>query len=154
MRVWPVLLVAMASLLAGSNATATVSTTRESSQANTEVSKVSSLNAEPTVRSLSDGDTRKKSLRGKDESEDVEDENEEERAGGTEIAMWAHGLAREDAKIVRQIAKQNSPEHILRKIGAPFEIVNGHKVFSIHDPKYQKYLQWLIRYRDDLLTFP
>ncbi|KAE8959486.1 hypothetical protein PR003_g31844, partial [Phytophthora rubi] len=58
----------------------------------------------PSVQSPADVVTRQRSLRigATDDADDVdqaEDSEEEERAGGTEIVMMAHGLPRADAKM-------------------------------------------------------
>ncbi|GMF18000.1 unnamed protein product [Phytophthora lilii] len=97
-------------------------------------------------------DARQRSLRTAT-TDDADDVDKEERVGGTELVAWAHKLSKEDAKIVRQISKGNSPEHILTKLRVPYKMENGYKVYSIHDPDYQKYLKWVKRLRDDPLTF-
>ncbi|KAG3127803.1 hypothetical protein PC128_g27051, partial [Phytophthora cactorum] len=114
----------------------TISATTSVSHAQSKVTEVSS----PALRV---GDTNQK-----------EQDNEEERAGGTGIVKWAHGLDDKNAKIVRQIAKGRSPNHTLDKMGVPFQVINGERVYSKYNKDYALYVKWLKKYRDDPLTFP
>ncbi|GMF56149.1 unnamed protein product [Phytophthora fragariaefolia] len=93
-----------------------------------------------------------RSLRSVDE-DNMEHKDAEERAGGTAIVQWAHKLPWEDAKMYRQIAKHNSPEHILDKAKAPYQVINGQRLYSPYDPIYARYVKWLKRYRDNPLTY-
>ncbi|KAE8993174.1 hypothetical protein PF010_g32249 [Phytophthora fragariae] len=115
-----------------------------------------SPNVAPTSRrslSTRDRDTPQRSLR-VHYTEDDDESEEEERAGGTDIVMWAHKLKHADAKMVRQIAKGNSPEHILDKLKVPYELINGERVYSLANKHYARYVKWLKKYRDHPLTFP
>ncbi|KAG7397676.1 hypothetical protein PHYBOEH_000362 [Phytophthora boehmeriae] len=76
-------------------------------------------------------------------------EDEEERAGGTSIVKSIHNIKDyRDAKMLRQIAKGNSPNHILDKFNVAYKIINGQRVYSKHDPDYARYLYWVKYNRD------
>ncbi|KAJ8569305.1 hypothetical protein ON010_g5955 [Phytophthora cinnamomi] len=172
MRACSILFVAVAVLLYGSGAVAVTS----SGQTRVTASYVS-RSAAPSARSLSAHDpigAHQRSLRGRvtedgndeDGVQDPEDGNDEdgvqdsedsgkneERKGGTELVQWAHGLSDTDAKMVRQIAKGRSAEHTLDKLNVPYNIMNGERVYSIHNPVYARYRAWVKRQRDNPLTF-
>ncbi|KAE9268350.1 hypothetical protein PF008_g31146 [Phytophthora fragariae] len=57
--------------------------------------------------------------------------------------MKLHGLDHADAKMVRQIAKGNSAEHILDKFEVPYKVVKGKRVYHENDPDYVRYMKWL-----------
>ncbi|POM58350.1 Putative RxLR effector [Phytophthora palmivora] len=95
---------------------------------------------------------RQRSLRSVDKG-NTETRDDEERVFGTELVQKVHKLPWQDAKIVRQIAKGNSPEHILDKLKVPYELINGQRVYSRENPIYAKYLYWLKRARDNPLTY-
>ncbi|KAE9267819.1 hypothetical protein PF008_g31266 [Phytophthora fragariae] len=115
-----------------------------------------SPNVAPTPRrSLSTRrDIPQRSLRLRD-TEDGDESEEEERAYGTSVVMMAHPtLSHADAKMVHQVAKQNSAEHIMGKLKVPYEVVNGERVYSLANEHYARYVKWLKKFRDDPLTFP
>ncbi|KAG7384697.1 hypothetical protein PHYBOEH_009337 [Phytophthora boehmeriae] len=100
-------------------------------------------------------DVRKRSLRltdtgnRDDKEDDSRSEDEEERKGGTSIVQSIHKIKNyRDAWMLRQIAKGNSAEHTLAKLGVPYQLVNGEKVYSIRNPTYSRYLDWVKYNRD------
>ncbi|KAE8960970.1 hypothetical protein PR003_g23841 [Phytophthora rubi] len=131
MRISSIFVLAMAALLAS---------------VNSDEVKASPNVAPTSRRSLSPRDrgTPQRSLRLRD-TEDADDSEEEERVGGTEIVQKFHGLGKADAKMVRQIAKGNSEEHILNKLAVPFEVVHGKRVYHENHPDYVRYQKWLKR---------
>lgn len=149
MCVCPILLVTMATGLASSEAAIFLA-------ADFSLIKVSESSTDLSTLSLSARESsgiRQRSLRGRD-TDDTEIKDDEERKGGTDIVKWAHGLSHKDAKMVRQIAKANSPSYILHKFNVPYEKINGLRAYSKNDPDYMVYLHRLKRYRDKSLTFP
>ncbi|GMF20263.1 unnamed protein product [Phytophthora fragariaefolia] len=95
---------------------------------------------------------RQRLLRSVDE-DNLEHKDAEERVYGTEIVRIVHNLSPIDAKMVRQIAKGNEPDHILDKFKTPYEFNNGQRLYSLDDPIYAKFVYWLKRYRDNPLTY-
>ncbi|RLN67680.1 hypothetical protein BBJ29_001772 [Phytophthora kernoviae] len=138
-----VLLAAMATVLA--SAEASISATTDSNVI--KISKVASVNTAPSTRSLTargNSNIYKRSLRVPDTDNlddlDSVDENEEEKAGGTSIVRSIHNIENyRDAKMLRQIAKDNTPEHILNKFKVPYEIINSQRVYSKYDPDYKRW---------------
>ncbi|KAG2502647.1 hypothetical protein JM16_009709 [Phytophthora kernoviae] len=136
MRICYVLLAAMATVLA--SAKASISATTDSSVIT--ISEVASVNTAPSARSLtahgnSNSNIYKRSLRvpDTDNPDDLDsvDENEEGRAGDTSIVQLIDNIENyRDAKMLRQIAKNNTPEHILDKLKVPYEIINSQRVYS------------------------
>ncbi|KAG7382727.1 hypothetical protein PHYBOEH_010378 [Phytophthora boehmeriae] len=160
MRACYVLLVALTTLLASVNGAPSAVT----NLGEIELSSIASANTAPSPRSLSvhgNNDNQNNALRGTDTdgldddvSEDdldgqEEEENEEERAGGTSLVKSIHNIKDyRDAKMLRQIAKGNDPEHILDKFNVAYKIINGERVYSKHDPDYQRYVKWVKYHRD------
>ncbi|KAG7394883.1 hypothetical protein PHYBOEH_004507 [Phytophthora boehmeriae] len=139
------------------SADATVSVTADSKQ-NKIVKAVSSPDTAPSTFSLTDRDNnslRNRALRGTDtddlndlgsldDLDDDSDESKEERVGGTSIVKSIHNIKDyQDAKMLRQIAKGNHPEHIFTKFGIPYQVVNGYRVYPNYNTEYQRYLKWL-----------
>ncbi|KAE9279129.1 hypothetical protein PR003_g28314 [Phytophthora rubi] len=56
--------------------------------------------------------------------------------------------------MVRQVAKGNSAEHIMDKLRVPYDVMNGERVYSMKNKHYARYVKWLMKYRDDPLTYP
>ncbi|KAG7383684.1 hypothetical protein PHYBOEH_009812 [Phytophthora boehmeriae] len=158
MRACYILLAALTALVASANAAPSAVTNLDEIK----LSSIASARTAPSPRSLSvhgNNSIRNRALRGTntdhlddvDSEDDLDDqeENEEERAGGTSLVKSIHKIKDyDDAKMLRQIAKGNEPEYILDKFGVAYKIINGERVYSIHDPAYARYLYWVKYHRD------
>ncbi|KAG7396363.1 hypothetical protein PHYBOEH_002446 [Phytophthora boehmeriae] len=77
-------------------------------------------------------------------------EDGEERVVSKAELVSALRISEGEAKVLRGILKGRAPEHILTKLNAPFEYVNGIKVYPKNSPEYKMYL-FLVKYaRNDL----
>ncbi|KAG7396918.1 hypothetical protein PHYBOEH_001562 [Phytophthora boehmeriae] len=158
MRVCYVLLTVVAALVA--DTCATVSAASDSSII--KLSEEISPNSAQSSHSLTTHDSNfigRRSLRGVKEDKDdtstkisatEDDKDEEERVVLKADLVASLRISEGDAKVLRGILKRREPEHILAKLKAPFEYVNGFKVYPKDSPQYRKYLYY-VKYARDYL---
>ncbi|KAG7385876.1 hypothetical protein PHYBOEH_008878 [Phytophthora boehmeriae] len=91
------------------------------------------------------------------ESDDVDDddggtlsEDKEERKGNTDIVQALHKIPdRQDAWMLRQIAKGNDMRYTLDKLKVPYEIIGRERVYSPYNDLYARYVKWMKFHRGD-----
>ncbi|KAG7396909.1 hypothetical protein PHYBOEH_001553 [Phytophthora boehmeriae] len=160
MRICYVLLMCVAALLADSCA----AISKVSDSSTIKLSEEALPNSALLVHSLTARDNiiRRRSLRGFIEDDEnnenntptkvsaTKDDDDEERVVSKADLMSALRITEGDAKVLRGILKNKTPEHILTKLNAPFKYVNGIKVYPKNSPQYEKYLFYVKYARDEL----